>query len=297
MTLPNFLVIGTGKAGTTSLHRYLAQHPQVYVSPVKETNFFAMEGQKLAFTGPGDERAKGGSITHLDDYQALFDGVGDETAIGEVSPLYVYSPHAAANIQRHIPKARLIAILRHPAERAFASYIMKVRDGVETLGFEEARQAEAERIAAGWGSMHYVSAGFFYQQLRRYYDRFPPEQLKVFLYEELRERPLEVIAQVFEFLGVDSGFVPDMSTRFNVSGIPRSRTLHRILSGPNIVKRAAATLIPRRLRSSLKTRIKNLNLERQPLTTSTRQELIEIYRDDITQLQDLIGRDLSHWLE
>ena len=95
MVMPNFLVIGAAKAGTTSVYEYLKQHPQIWMSPLKETNFFALEGETLNFRGPGDQDyINRFSITKIEDYLNLFQGVSNQVAIGEVSPLYLYSPKA-----------------------------------------------------------------------------------------------------------------------------------------------------------------------------------------------------------
>ena len=113
MTMPNFLIVGAQKAGTTSLHYYLKQHPQIYMSLRKEPHFF--EGMHWDFYRPGRIMLP---VTDLADYQALFEGVTDEKAIGEASASYLYSPKAPTLIKRSIPDARLIAILRNPADRS-----------------------------------------------------------------------------------------------------------------------------------------------------------------------------------
>src|SRR5580765_3646808 len=121
MTLPNFLIIGAGKSGTTALYEYLKQHPQVYMSPVKEPRFFAFEGESVNFGGPWGERLNPEvmAFNSIASYSALFEDVEDETAIGEASPIYLWAAKAAARIHRRVPDARLIAILRDPVERAY----------------------------------------------------------------------------------------------------------------------------------------------------------------------------------
>ena len=112
MRLPNFLIIGAAKSGTSSVFAYLGQHPQVFASPSKEPNYFALADQRVAFTGPGDEIINQASITDVRQYQALFRTAKSASAVGEASTLYLYSPAAAAAIRRHIPDVRIIAILR-----------------------------------------------------------------------------------------------------------------------------------------------------------------------------------------
>lgn len=134
MTLPNFLIIGAAKAGTTSLYHYLAQHPQIYMSPIKEPNFFALEERCVDFRGPGDHLyIKQFSVTELERYRSLFQGVTHEQAVGEASPLYLYSPVAPARSHRYVPEMKLIAILRHPVDRAYSAFLHLLRDEREPI--------------------------------------------------------------------------------------------------------------------------------------------------------------------
>lgn len=149
--LPTFLVIGAAKAGTTSLYHYLGQHPQVFMSPVKEPGFFALEGHPLDFRGPGDEWLRQATTTTLEAYQKLFEGVRDEPAVGEASVLYLHHHAAPEAIARYVPDVKLVAVLRDPVERAYSAFLYQTRNGREPLAdFEEALRAEPRRIADGW---------------------------------------------------------------------------------------------------------------------------------------------------
>jgi len=224
MTMPNFLLMGAAKAGTTALYQYLKQHPQIYMSPVKEPHFFAYEGRKPNTQGPGD--TANDSIITLKEYLALFESVRNERAIGEASTMYLYLPQACERIRYYLPDARLIAILRHPAERAYSAFIHLVREGRETLtNFSQALQSEEERIRQNWGPLwHLTRCGFYYEQVKRYFDTFPREQIKIYLYDDFKARPTQVVQDIFRFLKVDDSFQPDMSVRVNISGIPKSRS-------------------------------------------------------------------------
>lgn len=178
MVLPNFLIIGAAKAGTTSLYSYLKQHPDIFMSSWKEPKFFSLEGEKLDFQGPS-QIINTDSINNLESYLELFEGVKDETAIGEASPIYLYSPKAPANIKKYIPDAKLIVVLRHPAERAFSSFAHLIRAGYETLSFEEALEEEPQRIKEKWAPLwYYKEKGFYAQQLERYFELFDREDRK-----------------------------------------------------------------------------------------------------------------------
>jgi hypothetical protein len=300
VTMPNFLVIGAGKSGTTSLYHYLSQHPEVYMSPMKEPKFFCFEGEKPTFQGPGDdEEINRKCVTTIDAYKALFEGVADEKAVGEASSMYLYYPRTPERIRRHVPDARLIAVLRNPVERAYSSYLHCVRDRGEPLGdFAEALCEEEERIDEGWGPLwHYKTVGFYFDQLRRYFDTFDRCQIRIYLYEDLNTDAGGVLRDIFDFLDVDDSYAPDISLKHNVSGVPRSRVLHALLNKPNPIKTVLKPLVPVGPRRALNHRITGRNLLRPRLAPEVRRRLVEAYSEDVTKVQDLIQRDLSKWLE
>jgi hypothetical protein len=300
MTMPNFLIIGAGKSGTTSLYHYLRQHPEIYMSPVKEPKFFAVEGKKLDFRGPNDdEHMNRKSITDVDAYRALFGGVTDEKAIGEASPLYLYSPEAAGRIKHYLPEVKLIAILRNPVDRAFSSYLHCIRDRGEPLDdFAQALQEEERRIENGWGPIwHYKNVGFYSAQLERYFDTFRRDQIKIFLYDDLKGDPTGVLRSIFSFLEVGDTRLPDLSVKHNISGVPRSRLVHELLNKPNPIKSAFRPLLPAKLRKRLNFNLTGRNLVRPQLSPEVRKQLIDVYSEDILKVQGLIDRDLSRWLE
>lgn len=299
--LPNFLIIGAAKSGTTSLYRYLRQHPDVYMSAVKEPRFFAYAEDPPPMNGPGDERTNeaAGAVYTRDAYRQLFAEATTETAVGEASPNYLYSATAPRLIHEHLPEARLIAILRHPVERAYSHFLHLVRSGREPLrDFGAALDAEPERIAAGWEwSWHYRHMGYYGEQLARYLEHVDREQLTVYLFEDFTADPVALAQDIFRVLGVDDAFVPDTSMRYEASGVPKSDRFQRFLLNPDHwIRRISRFLIPEPVRERLLIRMKNVNLEKPPLEPDVRERLTAAYRDDVLRLQDLIDRDLSAWL-
>ena len=134
MAMPNFLIIGAAKSGTTALYHSLKQHPQIYMSPVKEPRFFAFEGETPRFCGPGDDRFVRKFVTNFEDYLRLFEAVTDQIAIGEASTVYLtMSETSSRRIRHHLPHAKLIAVLRHPADRAYSQYQVRFSSGLEKL--------------------------------------------------------------------------------------------------------------------------------------------------------------------
>jgi hypothetical protein len=300
MPLPNFLIIGAAKSGTTSLYHYLGQHPQIYTN-VKEPSFFAFAGQKVRFNGPGDEYGfVRRMVTDFDAYQALFAGVTNEKAYGEASVVYLYHPATAACIHQTIPQVKLIAILRHPVERAFSSYLHLRRDGREPLtNFMDALRAEESRIQANWEHQwHYANLGFYARQLRRYYDLFPARQIAIYLYDDFKAWPETLLPQIFRFLGVDEGVTLDTSLKYNASGKTKWPGLHSFLIRPNRAKDVVRPLLPRFLRRRLGMQIKQWNIEtvKPQMPAEAHDYLSRLYEPEILELQSLIGRDLSHWL-
>jgi hypothetical protein len=262
MNLPNFIVLGAAKAGTTALYHYLNQHPQVYMSPLKETNFFALMNEPLNFCGPGDDDfINRFSLTTMKQYQGQFAHSGDAIAVGEASPLYLYSPKAPPRIKQYIPDAKLIIMLRHPIERAYSAFLHLVRDGRETTtDFGEALKLEDERIAAGWEHIwHYKNMSLYYDQIKRYYDLFDRSQIKFYLYYDFRTEPCRVLQDVFRFVDVDENFAPDTSLRHN-----ETTTM--------------------------------CNTLKPPLSPEVWTQLYGEFHDDILKLQELTGRDLSRWI-
>jgi hypothetical protein len=301
MTMPNFIIIGAAKAGTTALYHYLRQHPQIFMSRVKEPHFFTYEGQHPNAQGPGD--SVNNAIIELGEYQALFDAVQGEMAIGEASPTYLYSAKACERLQFHLPEAKLIAILRQPADRAFSAFMHQTRDGLEDYtDFADALEAEERRIQSNWGPIwHYKRGGLYAQQLDRYYSVFARSQIRVFLYEEFRKDPLGILRSVYDFLGVDPDFRPDTTVRPNVSGIPKSRVTQRTIKAlferDNPVKRLSRALLPFDWRWRFTTAVRNWNLARLEMPAELRRQLTDFYRPDIARLETLLHRDLSLWLQ
>jgi len=297
MTLPNFLMIGAQKSGTTAIYAYLSQHPQVFTSENKEPGFFDFEGLQRSFAGPDDARAGRYIVRDLERYRRLFEKVGDKARAGEASSIYLYAPQAAERIHHYIPNAKLIAVLRDPVDRAYSAYRHLVRDGRESLSFEGGLAAEPGRTAANWHPIfHYKQRGFYYAQLRRFFELFSREQIAVYTYDEFKADPRALLKSMFAFLGINPDFRPDTSVRHNVSGVPRYRLLHAIIDRPSRAKDLAKRLLPAgaaRLHAALMSR--NIEVSEPKIARETERALREEYREDILQLESLIGRDLSAW--
>jgi hypothetical protein len=275
MTLPNFLVIGVAKGGTTSLHHYLRQHRDIHLYPDKGTNYF--------WTEAGEEGRK--TAKTLAEYERLFDGATTQRAIGEISNQYLNSETAAERIRRDLPHARLIVSLRNPVDRAWSDYLGRVRTLRESGTFEEA--IRPGRPCLEWG--------FYYPRLKRYYDLFPRQQIHVMLYDDFTANPQRALRELFTFLGIDPDAPIDMTTKHNAAGVPRSMLVNRVL-WPAIV--GMQKLVPRRFHGSgvLAKLLWKTYRPAPKLSAELRAQLRETYREDINATAELIGRDLSRWL-
>lgn len=297
MTVPNFLMIGAAKAGTTSLRDYLDQHPEVFVSRRREPSFFAHAGAQPRFVGPGDEQWT--FVTDWAAYCRLFDEAATASAVGEISPRYLFFEEASERIRHHLPDVRLIAILRHPVDRAYSHYLMnRARDCEPAADFAAAFGLEAERRARGWGwDWCYVGAGLYHRQLSRYYEKFPRQQIKVLLYDDYRRDPGGFFEEIFEFLGVDPSFQPDTSLRQREAGLPRNRRLRRVLEKGGPFTSLARQMLPAAWRRRAKSGMIAWNtVPPAPLSDELRRTLFEThFAEDCRRLSELIGRDLRHW--
>ena len=186
--LPDFLIIGTTKGGTSSLHHFLAQHPQIHISGIKEVRYFSSEFNY-----------KKGQLWYRSHFP-LRDTINSSELVGEATPAYLFRPAASKRIQKELPNAKLICILRNPTERAISNYFMSLRNKKEHRPIMDAMLAEE----AGYDS--YKRRGLYLEQIQRYENYLKRNQLLILSSEEFFANSQKVLKQVFEFLGIDETF-------------------------------------------------------------------------------------------
>lgn len=289
--MPNFLILGAQKAGTTSIYKYLCQHPEIFMSANKEPHYFTLGDMELT---PEAKRMYSHVPLTLKEYQQLFQDVQQEKAIGEASTSYLDTPRAARRIKQFLPKAKLIAVLRDPAERAQSHFTFNHKVFNEKLStFHEVMAAEQQRLSQGLGPrFKYSGKGFYFEQLQTYFSLFNRDQIQIFLYDDFKADPLTVMQKMFHFLEVDDRFEPDMSVKYNVSGLYRNKPVEKLMRIINPLRCVLEKKLPPKLVSYLG----RILMKENKFAPSLRQELIDIYREDILKLQDLLQRDLSTWL-
>lgn len=306
----NLFIAGAAKAGTTSLYHWLRQHPNVFMSPVKEPNYFSTDIDPEAFSSFYKKNTylhtdKYFSQNRLDDlqvtfirkstyYNQLFQAANQEAYLGEASTSYMYSFNAAKEIYRYNPESRIIFILRNPAERAYSHYLMALKYGHVYGDFYSALQNDINRNNKGWGrSELFVELGFYYDQLKRYFKLFPQKQLLILLYEDLKADPLAARNTCLRFLGLSTNIDFEHTVK-NTGQVPRVARLNHWLAKTGI-KQIIKTLIPGKLKRSAKQVI--YSSKYQPMPKEASDLLMNIYRKDIKKTATLIQRDLSHWIK
>jgi hypothetical protein len=299
MPLPKFFVIGASRSGTTSLHNYLGQHPDVFMCPKKSPNFFASADPIPSREGPVARQMMSQWVTDRQSYEALLSGARQESAIGEVSPVYLQSRAAPERIRDLCPDAKLVAILRDPAERAWAHFMGRRRDGIETReDFEEVIDAElAEGLPDDVAFGSYLGCSRYGHFLSRFFELFPSEQIRVYLFEDLRDAPRDLLSDIFSLLGVDSSPSDSIAlSRHHQSGQVRG-ALRRFLWTRSVgLRTTLRPMLPESVRR-LAAPVFLENLDKPNLNPALRVRIRETLATDVERCQELIERDLSRWLE
>jgi hypothetical protein len=296
---PDFLMIGSGKSGSTSVYDYLGQHPEIFTSPVKEPGYFACDGAPAPWRPVKQDRGSIARLVHDPAaYQALFAEAPDGTHRGESSQIYLAVPGTAERVKAQSPDVRLFAILRDPVDRAYSAYVASCRDGLEPLrSFEAVVEAEPARRRDGWGPYYWhVERGMYGRHLSRWYEVFPRSQLRVWLYDDLRADTPGTMRAIFEHLGVDPAFTPVTAQRHNPGAVPRWNALNRVVSNPNRLRHRIGALVPRGSREAVVRWLRRANTAAPPpLDPATRRALQDRFADDLGVLEGVLDRDLSGW--
>jgi len=238
--LPSFFVVGAQKAGTSSLHDWLVQQPDVCLPTLKETQFFTFE--KLYARG-------------IDWYLKQFPKCNVAAVKGEVCPDYMFFPDAASRIRQHIKSPKFIFVFRHPLKRAYSQYLMSQRNGHETLSFADALLAEEQRLATGTieslSHFSYMARGRYGEQVEHFRQLFPDSEMLFIRFEDLidgGETGDRTYADICRFIGLESSpQLVDRTSASNVASVPRFTGLRDFLHKESALKRLLARIIPGRM--------------------------------------------------
>lgn len=300
--LPDFVLVGAPKAGTTALHGALAQHPELFLSRVKEPKYYLCgDSPPPAYRGPGDAHSNREWIWQRQAYLDLFEGADEHQLAGESTPFYLYNRDARRRIAADLPDAKLVAVLRDPVDRAYSNWQHLWVDGLEPCSdVLEACRREQERIDSGWAPFwHYRALGMYGRQVADLFEHFPREQVHLLRYRDLVEEPHKTLNAVCRFLGVTEDLlteIPSGNSRPFVTPSLRTRVIGPVV---RVGARAGQFLPPQHWRRLSRPLIGQLhhrgNAARPKLTQEQRVALRRPFLEDIALLEEVTGRSYDAW--
>tara|TARA_B110000444_G_scaffold66327_1_gene62211 strand:- start:3821 stop:4729 length:909 start_codon:yes stop_codon:yes gene_type:complete len=298
--LPNFLIVGAAKCGTSSLHNYLNQHPDVFMPSYDEQGMKVKEPRFLIKDLVKDRLHNG--VWDLKCYKALFNNIVNEKAIGESTVLYLYYYNEAIkNIKKYLGEdVKIIIMLRNPLDRAFSAYTHVSRSLKEQLSFEEALEIEGDRLKNDvtlTPMVMYKDMGLYHDMVNAYLENF--KNVHVIMYEDFQQNTNEVVHQTLAFLGIFSFRELDTNSKHNVGGkIWRFSFLKQFFMKDNFIKSRFRVIFSKKLRNRFRVLLEYFLKEKvKPMNPVTKRELISFFRSDIEKLEKLLNIDLKNWRE
>ncbi len=302
-SMPDFLIIGAPKAGTTALHAALTQHPEVFMSRPKEPKFWLCDGAPPpAWNGPGDKHSQQEWIWRRDEYERLFEPAVAGQVRGESTPFYLWSRGAHRRIAEHLPEVKLIAVVRDPIDRAYSNWMHLWCDGLEPVSdFEATFALQQQRIDAGWAPFwRYADLGRYGEQLAHLYRYVDPQRVLVLRYRTVVDDPQAAVDLACRFLGITQGLIgtiPRDNFRDFVEPGWRPRLLGPVVRAGARLGQFAPPQVWRKASAPLVTQLSGPGeAHRPPLSPEARQRLLPAFADDIGRLSQLTGEDFGDWL-
>ena len=300
VALPDFLLVGAPKAGTTALHVALARHPELCLSLVKEPKYFLGDGPPPSGGGPGDAKTYSEYVWRREDYETLWDHGQPGQLRGESTTLYLQDLEAQRRIKETVPDVKLIAVLRDPVDRAHSNWSHLRSAGLEPVAdFPRACMLGDRRAADGWGPFwRYLEIGRYGAQLQHLYALFPTEQVLVLLYREVREDPVATLDKVCAFLGVKTGLLDELpaeNVTAHVEGGVVNGALLKVVAGADALGSAAPEPVRRAARSVAVKVLQREQRTRPALTFEERALLLPHYAEDISLLERVTGNSFARW--
>ena len=299
-SLPNFLIVGAAKCGTSSLHNYLNQHPDVFMPSYNEQGMKVKEPRFLIKDLVKDRLHNG--VWDLESYHALFNHVVNEKAIGESTVLYLYYYNEAIkNIKKYLgDDVKIIIMLRNPVDRAFSAYTHVSRSLKEPLSFEEALEVEENRLENDitlTPMVMYKDMGLYHNMVSAYIENF--KNVHVVMHEDFLQNTKAVVKLTLAFLGILRSVELDTDSKYNVGGKSwRFSFLKQFFMKDNFIKKGLRVIFPKTLRKKFRVFFEYLLKEKvTPINPETKKELVSFFRNDIEKLEKLLNIDLKNWKE
>jgi len=282
---PNFFIVGASKAGTSSLYNYLKEISGIYMSPIKEPNYFSESSVPAnhPFLRP---------IRDKEEYLNLFEKVKDEKIIGEATPRYLTDDHAYELIHQISPQAHILISLRDPVDRIFSQYLMIAQAGGWTQSFHEILQMELEH-PGNKSEVHLsINDGMYSESVKKYLDVFGSQQVKIIIFEEWISNTKDTVEEILRFLGLNNSVINFKNTvHRQFIGLPGSTALSIITN--RLLIKIARIMLSRSSRSFLREKFLLKKQSKPKIREDDREILVKIYYNDVMKLQKILGRKLQ----
>jgi len=298
MVKPNFFIVGAARSGTTSIYNYLKQHPEIFLSEIKEPRFLSSKYNMLPHNGPGDKKIDDHTVKSDKKYFDLFKNINSEKIIGEGSTENLYYYKTADRIKTLAENPRILILLRNPVGRAYSSYWLLVSQKREKESFENALKLEEDRIKQNYEFIwHYKNVGLYYNQVKYYLETFNDSNVKIVIFDDLKENPDRTLNDILRFLGLNSDYKINFKSKYNASGSVKNKFIYNLIKKNNVFKKFIKCLLPRGMSRKLGRSVMNKNYQKPEMNTETEAYLKKYFKRDVEKLEMLIDRKLNFWLE
>lgn len=294
---PDLFVVGGQKCGTTTLYALLRLHPELFLADLKETHHFTLGGAPPQFTDSAAARLNQTAVWRAENYCKLFAPAGARLAV-EVCPSYLYDMHAAQHIHAANPHARIVIVLRQPAERSFSAYRhMKARGAETASSFAAALMCEADHVTAGWqGMAHYIRASCYAPQVARYYEWFGPDRVMILQFDEVVADPVAAANRIAHFASMPPLPLGVKAAQTNPTQMVNNSLARALLVQQRFGVHFLRKIVPQRIRGKLREQLlKAFAQVPETLPPDMREALTKDFEQDIQALERLTGQDFGDW--
>ena len=274
---PDFFIVGAPRSGTTSLHEYLNEIPEIFMCP-KESGYFS----KFSI----------GRLASEEEYKNSFVDATPNQLIGESTAIYLRDPETPDKIHQANHNAKIIIMLRDPIERAYSHYLMYVRNGYETQSFSKKLELYDKNKSDGRFHDYIIMPSYYFDSVSKYIDVFGREQVKICNYEEFADKTQKIVSEILDFLCIDSSLPKNITEKYNDFAHPPGKSQKFIMTN-YISQNIGRRLLPKSTRLSIKNFLSDKN-SKPKLEENDILKLCEFFVDDVTKIQDLLQQKL-HW--
>jgi len=274
---PDFFIVGAPRSGTTSLHEYLNEIPEIFMCP-KESGYFS----KFSI----------GRLESEEEYKNSFVDATPNQLIGESTAIYLRDPETPDKIHQANHNAKIIIMLRDPIERAYSHYLMYIRNGYETRSFSKKLELYDKNKSVGRFHDYIIMPSYYFDSVSKYINVFGREQVKICIYEEFADKTQKIVSEILDFLCIDSSLPKNITEKYNDFAHPPGKSEKFIMTN-YISQNIGRRLLPKSTRLSIKNFLSDKN-SKPKLEENDILKLYEFFVDDVTKIQDLLQRKL-HW--